>query len=89
MLAANDVLTTVLSRPAQALTFSCEKQKQRLKRSLKLSFFFFFLYIIVKQGEERKKKKREQARSCFLCGSLEVTDFQLPCWPFLDLWILF
>lgn len=88
MLAANDVLTTVLSRPAQALTFSCEKQKQRLKRSLKLSFFFFFL-IHHSKARRGEKKKREQARSCFLCGSLEVTDFQLPCWPFLDLWILF
>jgi len=38
VLAANDVLTTVLSRPAQALTFSREKQKRRLKPSLK-SFF--------------------------------------------------
>lgn len=86
MLAANDVLTTVLSRPAQALTFSCEKQKQCLKRSLKLSFFFFLIHH---SKARRGKKKREQARSRFLHGSLEVTDFQLPCWPFLDLWILF
>lgn len=59
MLAANDVLTTVLSRPAQALTFSCEKQKQRLKRSLKLSFFFFLIHHSkARRGEKKKKESK-------------------------------
>lgn len=79
MLAANVVLTTVLSRPAQALAFSCEKQKQCLKLSLK-SFF-----------KHHSKVRRKKSKPNLVClhGSLDVTDFQLPCCPFLDLWTLF